>query len=151
MRGSVLLKFNEFYKNLGADLVNIYVNGSLRKKVTTDGDNEYITNINTGDTLRVDIVGSGVFPNIRKIIKIYRKDYTTDNNNGNMGVVDTLISQTSSVLDTVTLSVTVATVFDAYNYFYVIDAQTDSGDTYLLTESNLFINTEVPQYITAEN
>lgn len=140
MRGSILLTFNEEVDNLGIDNITINVAGQERYIRYIDSDTIYTTLVNTGDVVSITI---NFLPSLlNKQISTIRRDYTTDDQDGDDGIRDTFISTISGTLSPITLTFTATTVPDAYNYEYRIDAST-TGSTYnLLTEDVEDILTE---------
>ena len=124
MRGSVLVTFDEFVNDRGADLFTVNVNSTARYQHTTDSDNLYTTYVNLGDVVRFSINYSP--SSLAKVVTVKRIDYTTDDEGGDKGVKETQINPTivtdSSGL--FTIEFTCSTIASAYSYRYVINAET---------------------------
>lgn len=132
MRGSILLTFNELVDNLGIDNITINVAGQERYIRYIDSNTIYTTLVNTGDVVSITIY---FLPSLlNKQISIIRRDYTTDDQDGDNGIRDTFISTTSGILSPINLIFTATTVADAYNYEYRIDASTNGLAYNLMTE-----------------
>ena len=123
MRGSVLITFNEFVDNRGFDIVQVSVNGQLRKIIPNDTTNQYSTYVNTGDSISISI--SLLSSSIQlKNINISRKDFTTDSENGNFGIYETFVTGvTSTSSGTTTTTITASTRPDAYNFQYIVNCE----------------------------
>ena len=78
--GSLILNFDELVNDLSFDGVVLYVNDSVRTIRWTDTQGLYTTNLNLGDVVRVQVSTSP--SNLGKQISIIRRDYTTDDQNG---------------------------------------------------------------------
>jgi hypothetical protein len=121
VRGSLLLNFDELVDNLGLDSLIIYVNNELRKIRFTDTENLFTTNLNLNDVVTIDLI-PGI--QIGQQISVTRRDYTTDDQNGDNGIRDTFITSTSGTTSNVTVTFTATTTSDAYSFRYIVDATT---------------------------
>jgi hypothetical protein len=121
MRGSILVTFDELINNRGIDNFLVFVNGVLRDRHFTDTNNLYSTYVNVGDVVSFHVQYFNVVP----IVSIIRKDYTTDDEDGDRGIKEVLITPTIIQGTNATIfQFTVSTVISAYDYKYLIDAST---------------------------
>lgn len=125
MRGSILLNFNEIVNNKGAAFVVVEVNGLTRKITATECANEYMTYVNTGDVVEIQITPHPDYPTVTKDISISRKDFTTDNENGDFGIKNTFIQSTSGSTYYLSTTFTATTRSDAYNFHYIVNCNTE--------------------------
>ena len=118
MRGSILLTFNEAVDNLGIDYITINVAGQERYIRYIDSNTIYTTLVNTGDVVSISFYSlpSG----ISKDISIIRKDYTTDDQNGDNGIRDTFITSNSGTLNPLIVTFTATTTSDTYSFKYIV-------------------------------
>jgi uncharacterized delta-60 repeat protein len=121
MRGSVLVTFEEIVDNRGDDSVQVSVNGQLRKIIYNDTTNQYSTFVNTGEEITISITLLAGTVDLKNIT-ISRKDYTTDDNNGNFGIYETFVKGvTSTTSGTTSTTITATTRPDAYSFQYIIN------------------------------
>lgn len=125
MRGSVLLNFNEFVVNRGPAFVVVNVNGVVRKITATDCVNEYMTYVNTGDVVQIQITPNNDYPTVTKQITINRKDFTTDNENGDFGIKNTFIQTVTGNTYYLNTTFTATTRSDAYNFHYIVNCDAE--------------------------
>lgn len=121
--GSLILNFDELVNDRGIDTIQLSVNGSVRKLIYTDTDGLYVTNISSGDVVRIEVFTNPT--NLTKVINIIRRDYTTDDQNGDNGIKDTSISNTTgTTVNPLIVQTIVSTIPGAYNFEYIVNATT---------------------------
>lgn len=124
MRGSIIVTFDELIKDRGVDYFSVAINNILRDEQYTDVTNYYSTFVFIGN-----IVSFRVFHDISLTpsITITRKDYTTDDEGGDYGIKDTVITPTVVIEPNfITVSFIATTRPNAYNFKYIINATTDN-------------------------
>ena len=123
MRGSVIVTYDERVDGLGGSFFNVIVNGISRNRHFTDTTNLYTTDLNLGNTLQICF--DGLTPNNDLSYDVYRRDYTTDDTDGNNGIIDILLTgQTFITFTGVTFclpTLTATTRPDAYDFEYRIN------------------------------
>jgi uncharacterized delta-60 repeat protein len=122
MRGSVIVTFDEEINGRGGSYFDVFVNNIIKNRHFTDITNLYAADINIGNTLRICFENS-IQSNLINY-NVYRRDYTTDDTNGNNGIINTLI--TGSTLTTTgtticTPTITATTSSDAYDFEYRVN------------------------------
>jgi len=122
MRGSVLVTFDEYIKNRGIDSYSVSIN-VVRDVQFTDCTNLYSTYMYVGDVVTFTVSHSS---DVQADITIKRIDYTTDDEGGDNGIKEVVISPVITKLGTtVTRAVfTGSTVPSAYNFKYLIETNT---------------------------
>jgi uncharacterized delta-60 repeat protein len=115
MRGSLLITFEESLYEIGGGHYSVTVNGQLRDLHYSRSNNLYSTNINLGDVVTITFIDIPSFLDI----DVIRKDYTTDDVDGNMGIVNNLIT---SIQSGTTVTFTATTVDNAYGYLYILQS-----------------------------
>jgi len=141
MRGQLLVNLMDD-DGKGGDYLDIYVNSVIRKRIYNPTNNLYSTPIMVGDVVRFDFIN--LSPIILSYLNLVRKDYTTDDVDGNLGITETNI--VNGILFT-TYTFTATTVNTAYDFEYkmyndlVVQYQilTENYDP-LMTENNDYIN-----------
>lgn len=127
MRGSILVTFDELINDRGIDSFAVVVNSIDRDLHFTDSDKLYTTYVFTGDVVQFTIQHTNDF---RGAIDITRIDYTTDDEGGDLGIKETIITPTiSSGTTFYTATFTGSTVPSAYNFKYHINARTNPAPT----------------------
>jgi hypothetical protein len=138
--GSLLVTFNQTPNYF--DNYTITINGQTRILNYKNSNNLYTTYIYSGDSVTIT-----VSPELNDF-SVYRRDYTTDEQGGDMGIRDVFITSGTT---TSSISFTATTSSDIYNFEYIIGATTYTGVSYniltedledLLTENNYEIITE---------
>lgn len=123
MRGSLLVNFNEFLDGRGGENFSISVNNDPRDLHFTDIDNYYSTFIFTGDTVTfvLDTTSARI-----KNVTVIRKDFTNDDENGDRGIKETNVSYDilNNAPAQLAIRFTGSTIPAAYNFHYVINAET---------------------------
>jgi len=108
MKGSLIINFDEVTDGKGGNFYNVKVNNVDRYKHYTDVNNLYSTFIISGDVVNVTT-------NENMSVDVYRRDYTTDDQGGDKGIRDTLISSTEI---TTGVTFTATTIPQDYNFEY---------------------------------
>lgn len=122
MRGSVLVTFDELVKDRGIDNYRIDIGPILRDVHFTNSNKLYSTFIFTGDTVTFTVFHS---TDLIGDITIKRIDYTTDDEGGDNGIKEVNVIPTFQFFDDRTIATfTGSTVPSAYNFKYVIEANT---------------------------
>jgi hypothetical protein len=93
-----------------ASTIEVYVNSRIVNAQFSIINGLYSYGINIGDIVTITT-------NINKSFNVTRKDYTTDDNNGNNGIVDTFITGVTNVLS---YTFTATTSPSSYNFEYLI-------------------------------
>lgn len=130
-KGSLILTMEN-----SIDYIDIYVNNILVNKRYSIIEGLYTMNLNVNDLVRLESVDPFTFA-------LVRKDYTTDDTNGDNGIITTLID--SDVLVN-TYTFTATTISTAYNFEYIFDT-TGQFNYKLMTEASVFILTENNDYL----
>jgi hypothetical protein len=108
MRGQLLVSLTED-DGIGGDYLDIYTNSILRKRIYTNTDKLYSCPIYVGDV--ITITTTTAIPELSGF-EIYRRDYTTENIDGNNGIFDTLISCEGGINTTTFTATTINTAYD---------------------------------------
>jgi uncharacterized delta-60 repeat protein len=128
MRGSLMMSFDKEIDTDPIDFYQVVVNGTLRERTYDDVNDFYSTYLFTGDTVSVELYTNGL---AFYDLSVIRRDYTTDDENGNNGIVDTFITATQ--LDygssSTIVTFTAETPTNTYNFEYrvTIGSCFDSG------------------------
>jgi len=115
MRGSLLITFRESFYEIGGGHYSVAVNNELRDLHYSKSNDLYSTNINLGDVVTITFIDLPTSVDI----DVIRKDFTTDDVNGNMGIVDNLVT---SVQSASSVTFTATTVDNAYGYIYLLQS-----------------------------
>jgi hypothetical protein len=118
MIGSLMMSFYETPKGKGGPYYKVIVNGSNRDLHYTDTTDLYSTNLNLGDVVEISIENN---PSYLEVYGVIRRDYTTDDSLGDMGIVDSTISSTTGGTGT-SVIFTASTISSAYNFEYRVEA-----------------------------
>jgi len=121
MRGSLLVTFDEEVNNRGFDIIQVVVNGVIRKIIPNDSVNQYSTYLNIGDVVTIGITSSVQYSGLTKQCAVNRLDYTTDDTGGDFGIKNTAVQSTSGTTQFFTATFTATTRPDAYTFHYVVD------------------------------
>ena len=145
MRGQLLITFDDVDEIAGGDFLDIYVNNVIQKRLYISPYKLYSCPLYVGDVVRFDL--TNVAPIVITYLSLTRKDYTTDDNNGNMGIVETNIA---SDVPFTTYTFTATTVNSAYDFEYIMSNEgiVQFG---LLTEASEPILTENNEYLDIEH
>jgi hypothetical protein len=123
MRGSLLMTFDEINEGKGGTSVEVLVNGEYRDVNYNESTNLYSTYIYTGDVVTVKIENN---PTTGETYTVVRRDYTTDDTLGEMGIVDTtLISFSGGTGATLVFTATTLNA-SSYNFEYRVTANIGS-------------------------
>lgn len=140
MRGQLLISLYDD-DGKGGDYMNIYVNDVIQKRIYISSSNLYSCPISVGDVVKLEFVN--LSPIVISYLTLIRRDYTTDDNLGFNGIVDT------TILDKVTFTTvtfTASTINSAYDFEYIMS--NDLVVQYLIkTQSNSNLITEGGDYI----
>ena len=141
MRGQLLVTIRDFDVSPG-DYLDIYINNIINKRIYIASDNLYSCPLYVGDVVRLEFVD--VSPIVITYLDITRRDYTTDDEGGNNGIVDTLVA---NGIPLTVYTFTATTVNSAYDFEYRLDNTlvtqyqiwTEASEP-ILTENNDYIN-----------
>jgi hypothetical protein len=126
MRGSLIFTFDQNPNYKGIDNYTITVNGQPRVLNYSNNDNLYTTYIYSGDSVTITTA-----PELNDF-SVIRRDYTTDDQGGDMGIRDVFITSSTG---TTSISFTVTISSIDYNFEYRVGGTTYTGVTYnILTE-----------------
>jgi len=140
MRGQLLVTLTDNY-GLGADYLNIYINSVLRKRIYELSNGLYSCPLYVGDVLTLEFVDPS--PEIISYLNLVRKDYTTDDVNGNNGIISTVIT---NGIPLTTNSFTITASANAYDFEYIMT--NDNVVQYqILAEDYGILTTEDGAYI----
>jgi hypothetical protein len=122
MRGSIIVTFDELIEGIGGAYFDTTVNNTIRDRHFTNISNLYSSRLNLNDTFRILINTSPqlcVFT-----FNLTRRDYTTDDTDGNMGIIDTFITGITSTGTLFSIpNFTATTRPDAYDFEYRINLE----------------------------
>ena len=143
MRGQLLISINDFDDAPG-DYLDVYINNVINKRLFKQSNNLYSCPLYVGDVVRLEFFD--INPIAISFLDITRRDYTTDDEGGNNGIVDTSIA---NGVPLTTYSFTATTVNSAYDFEYRLDNTlvtqfqiwTEASQP-ILTENNEYINQE---------
>jgi len=144
MRGQLLITFDDIDAQIGGDFMDIFVNNVIQKRIYISPYKLYTCPLYVGDVVRFDF--TNVSPIVITYLSLIRRDYTTDDIEGNMGIVDTSIV-TDIAFTTYTFTAT--TVNNAYDFEYIM-SNTSVVQFGLLTEASDPILTENNDYLDIE-
>lgn len=122
VNGSLILNFDELVNNLSNDRIDIRVNNIFRYRRFTDTTGLFTTPLNIGDVVTFSITTSP--GSLGKQFSIIRRDYTTDDVEGNNGIKDTFVGSGSGTTSPYTTTFTANTISDSYNFEYRINVST---------------------------
>lgn len=103
-KGSLILSIDS-----NIDYIDIYINNILVNKEYSTINGLYSFNLNINDIFRIE-------SNTNFSLYLNRNDYTTDDNNSNNGIINTLIS---NINNNSTYTFTASTIFNSYNFEYL--------------------------------
>jgi hypothetical protein len=122
MRGSIIVTFDELIEGIGGAFFDVNVNSILRDRHYTNISNLYSSGIQLNETFNIVISTAPQFCFFT--FNLIRRDYTTDDTDGNMGIVDTFITGiTDSGTQFTSPTFTATTRPDAYDFEYRIDVE----------------------------
>jgi hypothetical protein len=117
--GSLLVTYSEVNQSSNVSQVQCYVNSVERKLIHNNTDNLYSTFLSNGDIVRVLITTTSD----DNEISVTRRDYTTDDQGGDMGIRNTYITGvTGNSPTTLEVTFTATTISLDYNFEYLITA-----------------------------
>jgi hypothetical protein len=120
LRGSLLVTYDESIVNLGINGYDVLVNGQKRVLNYTENTNLYTTYIYSGDVVTINVY-TNELTDVQSV-DVTRRDYTTDNQGGDMGIRDVFITGfTGTSATTLTVPFTVLPISIDYNFEYLID------------------------------
>ena len=141
MRGQLLVSLYDD-DGKGGDYLNIYTNSVIQKRIYTSSNNLYSCPISVGDVVTLEF--ANLSPIVISYLTLVRRDYTTDDNLGPNGIVET------TILDEVTfttITFTATTINSAYDFEYIMTNDLvvqylikTEADQPLLTEDGAYIN-----------
>jgi hypothetical protein len=143
MRGSLLISFGD-QDGKGGEYIDVFANSVLLKRIYTTSNKLYSIPIYLGDVITLTLVNP--VPNITTLLDIVRRDYTTDDVNGDYGIKETTIID--NIVFT-TYSFTATTVNDAYDFEYLFN-NTIITEFQIWTEASEPIMTENNDYLNQE-
>lgn len=112
MRGSFIISFDDF-DGFGGDYLDIVVNSVLKKRIYTNSSSLYSCPLYVGDVVSVRLSDS--LPSNALNYVLNRRDYTTDDEGGDNGVKNTLVS--SGIVST-GFTFTATTLNISYDFEY---------------------------------
>ena len=143
MRGSLIMTFDQILNNVQIDSYSVTVNGEYRVLNHLNTENLYTTYIYDGDVVTITV---GVDLND---FEVYRRDYSTEDIYGTNGIFDTFITSDAGVY---TITFTVTTIPQDYNFEYRVTATKVSAPANIMTELSVDILTEdSKELITTQN
>ena len=117
--GSLLITYEEQNQTTNVSQVECFVNSVERKLIHNNNDNLYSTNLSNGDVVRILITTTS---NDNEI-SVIRRDYTTDDQGGDMGIRNTYITGvTGNSPTTLEVTFTATTISLDYNFEYLVSA-----------------------------
>lgn len=117
--GSLLVSYDEVNQLTNVSQVQCYVNSVERKLIHNNNDKLYSTFLSNGDIVRVLITTTS---NDNEI-SVSRRDYTTDDQGGDMGIRDVYITGvTGNSPTTLEVTFTATTISLDYNFEYLVTA-----------------------------
>jgi hypothetical protein len=123
-----------------ASTIEVYVNSIIVNEQFSIINGLYTYGINIGDVVTITT-------DINKSFNVTRKDYTTDDNNGNNGIVDTFITGVTNVLS---YTFTATTSPSSYNFEYLISmTPTPTPTATPLPIKNMTIKCQFDENVTA--
>jgi hypothetical protein len=121
--GSLLVTYNEVNELSNVSQVECFVNSVERKLIHNNTDNLYSTFITNGDVVRILITTLSD----NNEINVTRRDYTTDDQGGDMGIRDVYITGvTGNSATNLEITFTVSPISLDYNFEYLISATVNS-------------------------
>jgi hypothetical protein len=135
-KGSLILSLDDTI-----DDVNVYVNNNLVNKQYSIVNGIYSVSLNVNDVVRLER------GDIIKISSI-RKDYTTDDQSGNNGIIDTFIT---GITSTNSYTFTATTSPSSYNFEYLISVKLGGARASLIVTYNTTISNNIGALIGVKN
>ena len=116
MRGSLIVSYTEINGFEDVSKIECFVNSVARKLIYSDINNLYSTYIYEGDVVRMLLTSTSN----NCSIDVTRRDYTTDDQGGDMGIRDVFITGTTGGAPSVEITFTVSPDSIDYNFEYLI-------------------------------
>lgn len=139
--GSLLVTYEEINQSTNLSQVQCFVNTIERKLIHNNNDNLYSTFISNGDIVRILITTTSA----NNEIDVTRRDYTTDDQGGDMGIRDVYITGvTGNSPTTLEVTFTVSPISLDYNFEYLISASVQYPVTPTPTPTNTVTPTVTP-------
>ena len=118
--GSLLVTYDEINQSSNVSQVQCFVNSLERKLIHNNNNNLYSTFLSNGDIVRILITTTSD----NNQINVTRRDYTTDDQGGDMGIRDVYITGvTGNSPTTLEVTFTVSPISLDYNFEYLVSAQ----------------------------
>ncbi len=141
MRGSLLITYTND-DGLGGDYLQVTSNGRILKRIYSNINTLYSIPIYLGDVITIDYVD--VPPSSTLDLTLLRKDFTTDDEEGDKGIKESTVYQDSSATS---VTFTATTRNDSYDFQYLLNNDvitnfqiwTEASEP-IMTESNAYIN-----------
>jgi hypothetical protein len=141
MRGSLLITYTND-DGLGGDYLQVTSNGRILKRVYSDITKLYSIPIYLGDVITIDYVD--VPPTSTLDLTLLRKDFTTDDEEGDKGIKESTVYEDSSATS---VTFTATTRNDSYDFQYLLNNDvitnfqlwTEASEP-ILTESGAYLN-----------
>ena len=130
MKGTLNITFDEYINGNGGGYFEVFVNSQIRYKHYFDCTDLFTTQLETGDIVTINFSGLTYEYNIQVI----RKDFTTDDEGGDFGIKETIVSQTTGTNDSITF--TASTRSDSYRFIYNISYVTCPSPMYVSSGVN---------------
>jgi hypothetical protein len=125
-KGSLIINYLDIFPNAYNDYIQITVNGVLRDRTYNKVNGLYKTNLNIGDIVLIELTSDII---LFKNITVYRRDYTTDDQSGDFGIVDSFITYNNNDTTTISLTFTATTLNDSYNFEYKVSGNVGTNPT----------------------
>jgi hypothetical protein len=139
--GSLLVTYEEINQETNVSQIQCFVNSVERKLIHNNNNNLYSTFISNGDIVRILVTTTS---NVSEI-NVTRRDYTTDDQGGDMGIRDVYITGvTGNSPTTLEVTFTVSPISLDYNFEYLISASVQYPVTPTPTPTNTVTPTVTP-------
>jgi hypothetical protein len=137
--GSLLVTYDEVNQSSNISKLQCFVNSVERKLIPNNNNNLYSTFITNGDIVRILVTTTSD----NNTINVTRRDYTTDDQGGDMGIRDVYITGvTGNSPTTLEVTFTVSPISLDYNFEYLVNAIVQYPPT--PTPTNTPTNTVTP-------
>jgi hypothetical protein len=125
-KGSLIINYLDIFENVYNDYMQVSVNGQLRSRDYNEVIGLYKTNLNIGDVVLIELTSDVI---LFKNITVFRRDYSTDDNGGDNGITDSLITFNNSDTTTISLTFTATTIPSSYNFEYRVEGNIGTNPT----------------------
>jgi hypothetical protein len=126
MANSLIITFDELIDDIGIDTYSVIVNGQTRTSDSNNVEGIYSTYIESNDVISISVETS--VSGLLRVVNVIRRDYTTDDINGDNGIRDTFISSSSGTTGTTYVTTfTATTIATCYNYEYRVTITIDNN------------------------